>query len=68
MDTTEEFSRLIEFAIGEEQKAQELYRSMASKAGDTYAQAILEGLYEQEVVHEEKLRALLASIKEATVG
>ncbi len=62
MGTSEDFRGLIELAIREEQKAQGLYRDMASKAKDVYAKAILEGLHEQEVLHEEKLRSLLASI------
>jgi rubrerythrin len=68
MDTTKEFTRLIEFAIGEEQKAQKLYRDMALKARDSYGRAILEGLYEQELAHEEKLRALLSSVKGTTAA
>ena len=63
MGTTEDFRGLIEFAISEEQKAQRLYRDLAAKAGDGYVKAILEGLHEQEVEHEEKLRSLLASIE-----
>ena len=63
MSASEDFRGLIEFAIGEEQKAQCLYRDLAAKAGDAYAKAILEGLQEQELKHEEKLKSLLASIE-----
>ena len=63
MSASEDFRGLIEFAIREEQKAQRLYKDLAAKAGDTYAKAILEGLHEQEVKHEEKLQSLLASIE-----
>jgi rubrerythrin len=63
MGATEDFRGLIEFAIREERKAQNLYKDLAEKVQDTYAKAILEGLHEQEVLHEEKLRGLLASIQ-----
>lgn len=63
MGATEDFRNLVEFAICEEQKAQRLYEDLAAKAGDGYAKAILEGLHEQEVEHEEKLKSLLASIE-----
>ncbi len=63
MSATEDFHGLIEFAISEEQKAQRMYKDLAAKAGDAYGKAILEGLHEQEVHHEEKLRSLLASIE-----
>ena len=63
MSTTEDFRGLIQFAICEEQKAQRMYKDLAAEAGDDYAKAILEGLHEQEVHHEEKLKALLDSIK-----
>ena len=63
MSAAEDFRGLIEFAISEEQKAQRMYKDLAAKARDAYGKAILEGLLEQEVVHEEKLRALLASIE-----
>jgi rubrerythrin len=63
MGDTEDFRGLIEFAIREEQKAQRIYEDLASKTDDAYARAILEGLHEQEVLHEEKLRSLLASIQ-----
>ncbi len=62
MSATEDFRGLIQFAISEEQKAQQMYKDLAEKAGDDYAKAILEGLREQEVKHEERLKALLASI------
>jgi rubrerythrin len=65
MGTSEDFRGLIELAIREEQKAQRLYRDMAARSKDVYAKAILEGLHEQEVLHEEKLRSLLASIDPA---
>jgi rubrerythrin len=63
MGATEDFRGLLEFAIREEQKAQRLYQDLAAKVEDTYAKAILEGLHEQEVLHEEKLKGLLASIQ-----
>jgi rubrerythrin len=63
MGDTEDFRGLIEFAIREEQKAQRIYEDLASKTDDAYARAILDGLHEQEVLHEEKLRSLLASIQ-----
>jgi rubrerythrin len=63
MGASKDFRGLIEFAISEEQKAQRLYKDLAAKAGDAYAKAILEGLHEQEVSHEERLKALLASIE-----
>lgn len=66
MGATEDFRGLIEFAISEEQKAQRLYQDLAEKAGDGYAKAILEGLHEQEVQHEERLKSLLASIEPMT--
>ena len=62
MGAIDEFRGLIEFAIREEQKAQRMYEDLAAKAQDDYARAILEGLHEQEVQHENKLRSLLASI------
>ena len=43
--------------------AQKMYEDLAAKTGDTYTKAILEGLHEQEVHHEEKLRSILASIE-----
>ena len=63
MGAAKDFRDLIEFAICEEQKAQQMYKDLAAKAGDAYAKAILEGLHEQEVHHEEKLKSLLASIE-----
>ena len=63
MGTTDEFRRLIEFAIDEERKAQRTYKDLAAKAGDEYVKAGLEALHEQEVHHEEKLRGLLASLR-----
>ena len=63
MGATEDFRGLIEFAIREERKAQNLYKDLAAKVDDPYPKAILEGLHEQEVLHEEKLRDLLASIQ-----
>ena len=63
MGSSDDFRGLIQFAIGEEQKAQRLYKDLAAKTGDAYAKAILEGLHEQEVKHEEKLKSLLASIE-----
>jgi len=63
MGATKNFHGLIEFAISEEQKAQRMYKDLAAEAGDDYAKAILEGLHEQEVHHENKLKALLASIE-----
>jgi rubrerythrin len=62
MGATDDFRDLIEFAIREEQKAQRIYKDLAEKAQDDYARALLEGLHEQEVQHESKLRGLLASI------
>ncbi len=62
MGSGTDFQRLIEFAIKEEQKAQELYKRMSSKTDDPYARAILDGLHEQETAHEEKLRSLLDTI------
>lgn len=62
METINEFHRLIEMAIVEEQKAQRMYKDMAERADDPYARAIIEGLYEQEVAHEAKLRDLLESV------
>ena len=63
METISEFRELITMAIKEEKKAQKLYREMADKVNDPFQKAILEGLYEQEVSHEEKLRSLLSSIE-----
>jgi len=63
MSATKDFHGLIEFAISEEQKAQQMYKDLAAKTGDAYTKAILEGLHEQEVHHEKKLKSLLASIK-----
>jgi rubrerythrin len=63
MSATKDFHGLIEFAISEEQKAQEMYKDLAAKTGDAYTKAILEGLHEQEVHHEKKLKSLLASIE-----
>ena len=63
MGDAKDFHGLIEFAISEEQKAQRMYKDLSAEAGDAYAKAILEGLHEQEVHHEEKLRSLLASIE-----
>jgi rubrerythrin len=40
-----------------------MYEDLAAEAGDAYTKAILEGLHEQEVHHEEKLKSLLASIE-----
>jgi rubrerythrin len=57
-----EFRELIEFAIGEERKAQQLYGRMARKIKDPFGKAILEGLREEEISHEEKLRSLLRSV------
>ena len=63
MSATKDFHGLIEFAISEEQKAQQMYKDLAEKTGDAYTKAILEGLHEQEVHHEKKLKSLLASIE-----
>ena len=63
MSATEDFRGLIQFAICEEQKAQQIYKDLAAKTGDAYTKAILEGLQEQELHHEEKLRSILASIE-----
>jgi rubrerythrin len=63
MSATKDFHGLIEFAISEEQKAQEMYKDLAAKTGDAYTKDILEGLHEQEVHHEKKLKSLLASIE-----
>jgi len=62
MGATEDFRGLIQFAIREEQKAQQIYKDLAAKTGDAYTRAILEGLHEQEIHHEEKLRSILASL------
>jgi rubrerythrin len=62
MSDTEGFRGLIDFAIREEQKAQRIYQDLAAKAENEYAKAILEGLREQEMQHEAKLRSLLESI------
>ncbi len=63
MSATKDFHGLIEFAISEEQKAQQMYKDLAEQTGDAYTKAILEGLHEQEVHHEKKLKSLLASIE-----
>ena len=63
MGSADDFRTLIEFAIREEQKAQRVYEDLAARAGDSFAKSILEGLHEQEVQHERKLRSLLASIE-----
>ena len=63
MKATADFNKLIKLAIREEKNAQELYKDLASKTADPFAKAILEGLYEQEKLHEEKLNSLLDSIK-----
>ncbi len=62
MKTTQEFNELITLAISEEKKAQKLYKDLAATTDDLFKKSILEGLYEQEVLHEEKLRSLLSSI------
>jgi rubrerythrin len=62
MGDSQDFRSLIEFAIREEQKAQRIYEDLGAKTEAAYAKAILEGLREQEVQHEKKLRSLLASI------
>ena len=62
MGYTMEFRELIEFAIGEERKAQRLYGKMARKAKDPFGKAILEGLREEELSHEEKLKNLLRTV------
>ncbi|MEW6444193.1 MAG: hypothetical protein AB1640_24885 [bacterium] len=63
METLTSFEGLIEFAIDQEKKAQELYGKMLEVTKDPFARAILEGLREQEILHEEKLKSLLDSIK-----
>lgn len=63
METTSRFQSLVRLAIEEERKAQKLYKRMAAKTGDPFVRAILDGLHEQEVQHEEKLRSLLASVE-----
>ncbi len=63
MGSGDDFRVLIQFAIREEQKAQRTYADLAARAGDSYTKSILEGLHEQEVQHEKKLEALLASIE-----
>ncbi len=67
MGTATEFRSLVEFAIREECKAQELYRTMMLKIEDPFCRSILEALHEQEVAHEEKLRSLLESIEPAHI-
>jgi rubrerythrin len=62
MGDSQDFRSLIEFAIREEQKAQRIYEDLRTKTEEAYAKAILEGLREQEVQHEKKLRSILASI------
>ncbi len=62
MKTTKDFNEIINLAIGEEKKAQKLYKDLADSTNDPFKKAILEGLYEQEILHEEKLRSLLSSI------
>jgi rubrerythrin len=63
MGAADDFRGLIQMAIREEQKAQRLYQDLAGKTKDSYAKAILDGLHEQEVQHEERLKSLLASIE-----
>ena len=63
MKTLKEFEKLVQLAIREEKKAQDLYQNMASKTNDPFVKAILEGLHEEEVSHEEKLNNLLNSLK-----
>ena len=63
MLTLSEFEKMLRIAIGEEQKAQNLYLNMIMKAKDPVAKAILEGLREEEQMHEKKLEKLLASVK-----
>jgi len=63
MSATKDFRGLIQFAICEEQKAQQMYKDLAAKTGDAFTKAILEGLHEQEVHHEEKLKSILASVE-----
>ena len=62
MGYTLEFRELIEFAIGEERKAQRLYGRMVKKAKDPFGRAILEGLRQEELSHEERLQTLLRSV------
>ena len=62
MSTTEEFRKLIDFAIREEQKAQQTFKTMAGKARDPFVKAILKALYDEECSHEEKLQNLLATV------
>jgi len=63
MKTLLEFEKLVHVAIKEERKAQELYRNMASKTKDPFVRAVLQGLHEEEVGHEEKLNNLLKSLR-----
>ena len=63
METISRFQKLIKLAIEEEKKAQELYKSMAGSTEDPYVRAVLEGLRQQEVLHEDKLKSLLASME-----
>jgi len=65
MSATADFRKLIEFAILEEKQAQKIYRSLAAKARDPFAKAILLGLQEEECGHEEKLKSLLATVDPA---
>jgi len=63
MTTLHEFEKLVQVAIKEERKAQELYRNMAEKTQDPFVKAVLQGLHEEEVSHERKLNRLLNSLK-----
>jgi rubrerythrin len=63
MKTLLEFEKLVQFAIKEEKKAQDLYKKMAKKANDPFIQAVLAGLHEEECGHEKKLENLLNSLK-----
>jgi len=63
MKTLKEFQKLVQFAIKEEKKAQDLYRNMAEKTQDPFVQAVLLGLHEEERGHEEKLSNLLDTLK-----
>ncbi len=63
MKTLKEFQKLVEFAIKEEKKAQDLYKGLAGKTKDPFVKAVLLGLQEEELGHEEKLTNLLDSLK-----
>ncbi len=59
MKQLEKMIDIIARMIPKEQQAQQVYRNTASSVSLQMMKLLLEHLYEQEVEHEEKLRAML---------